>query len=96
KSVTVPYSDEFKTQFVNGFGIYSGASLPAFIKLAKKKGYRLIGVEKYGFNAFFMRNDVGHDIFPEENILNCVDLPFVKWAKEKFLPMVKDLFWEEV
>ncbi|MCW3119011.1 MAG: hypothetical protein JWM28_3093 [Chitinophagaceae bacterium] len=95
-SVTVPYSKEFRTKYVDGFGIYSGASLLAFVNISKTKGYRLIGVEKYGFNAFFMRNDIGVDIFPELNPEECLDVPFAKWAKNKFLPLVKDLEWQNV
>lgn len=97
RSVTVPYSPDFKAQFFNGFGIYSGASMPAFVSLAKKKGYRLIGVEPYGFNAFFMRNDIGNDHFPEVEPKECTDnIPFVIWAKKKLLPLVETMEWQEV
>jgi len=96
KSVTVPYSDDFKTKYENGFGIYSGASIKAFVKLAKSKNYRLIGFEKYGFNAFFMRNDIGTDIFPAIGIENYENIPFVKWGKNKYLHLIKDKEWEEV
>mgnify|MGYP001600158966 CR=1 FL=1 len=95
-AVTVPYADNFKTEFVNGFGIYSGGSINAFINLARKKDYRLIGFEKYGFNAFFMRNDVGSDAFPEANTDNYESIPFVKWAKDNFLHLVKDKPWQQV
>ncbi|MGE3277695.1 MAG: hypothetical protein AB7O67_21475 [Vicinamibacterales bacterium] len=37
---------------------YSGASLPALEKLARRKGYRLVLCEDYGINAFFLRDDV--------------------------------------
>lgn len=43
----------------------AGASLGAFVKLGRVKGYRLVGFEPYGFNAFFLRNDIGRDHFPE-------------------------------
>ncbi|SDD72750.1 hypothetical protein SAMN04488024_107213 [Pedobacter soli] len=95
-SVTVPYADNFKTEFIDGFGVYSGASLNAFIKLASHKGYRLVGVEKYGFNAFFIREDIAADIFPEYDISGYEDIPFVKWAKAKFLEQIKDKKWEQV
>ena len=95
-SVTVPYSENFKTKFVNNFGIYCGASIAAFIGLANKKGYRLIGFEKYGFNAFFMRNDVGIDCFPEINTVTYEDIPFVKWAKSEFLHLVQDMEWQKI
>jgi len=96
KSVTVPYSDDFKTQFINNFGVYSGASLKAFLKLADEKGYRLVGFEKYGFNAFFIRNDIGMELFPPYNINNYELIPFVKWAKNEFLELVDKMEWQEV
>ena len=34
-----------------------GASLAAFTYLAKRRGYRLVGCMKLGFNAFFVRED---------------------------------------
>ena len=33
RAVTVPYDPQFRAEYVQGFGIYSGASLKAFIKL---------------------------------------------------------------
>jgi hypothetical protein len=37
---------------------YSGASLAALEKLARRKGYRLVFCEQMGVNAFFVRNDL--------------------------------------
>lgn len=37
--------------------MYSGASAKAFVKLAKRKGYRLAGANKQGYNLFFVRED---------------------------------------
>ncbi len=51
--------------------MYGGASLAAFNKLAKSKGYRLIGSNSMGFNVFFMRDDVGVDLFPEVSPASC-------------------------
>ncbi len=96
RAVTVPYSPEFKTEYIDGFGVYSGASLPAFVKLARRKGYRLVGVQRLGFNAFFVEDGVGEDILPEVDIESCVDLPFVEWAQRDLLGRVKDLPWVEV
>lgn len=64
KSITIPYQPDFKFKFKTHL-FYIGASLPAYIKLAKNKGYRLIGVNRLGGNAFFIRNDIGNDILPE-------------------------------
>jgi hypothetical protein len=96
KSVTVPYKDDFRTQFVDGFGIYSGASLPAFAKLARQKGYRLVGVQNLGFNAFFIKEDICKDLLPEVSAEECLDRPFVYQAKKKYLPLVRDKKWVEV
>ena len=37
-----------------------GASLGAFNYLAEKRGYRLVGCVKAGFNAFFVKESVGN------------------------------------
>ena len=50
---------------------YHGASLPAFIKLGRKKGYRLVGTEKTGVNAFFVRSDLAETSLPEVPISKC-------------------------
>ena len=42
-----------------------GASLAAFVKLGRAKGYRLVGIQRLGFNAFFIREDIGTDLLPE-------------------------------
>lgn len=62
-SVSVPYDPNFRMDFSKG-PYYTGASLTAFCKLAQEKEYRLIGVNRLGFNAFFLRNDLGSDVFP--------------------------------
>jgi hypothetical protein len=41
---------------------YSGASLAAIEKLARRKGYRLVLCEESGINAFFLRSDVAPDV----------------------------------
>lgn len=96
RSVTVPYRPDFRAEFYNGFGIYSGASLPAFVKLAQKKGYRLVGCQRYGFNAVFLRNDVGRDMFPEVSAGECFGHPFAKWAMSELRPMVAHREWLEI
>jgi hypothetical protein len=42
-----------------------GASLSAFVKLGRSKGYRLVGVQRLGFNAFFIREDICPHLLPE-------------------------------
>ncbi len=64
RAVTVPYDAEFDRSRVTGVigKRYYGASLPAFVRLAEKKGYRLVTVEPMALNAVFLRTDVGPDI----------------------------------
>jgi hypothetical protein len=50
-----------------------GASLPAYVKLARAKGYRLVGVHTLGFNAFFVRNGIGEDVLPEKSAQECYE-----------------------
>lgn len=51
-----------------------GASLKAFEKLGKEKGYQLVGTDISGINAFFVREDLVGDLFAfpatAENLYN--------------------------
>jgi|688.fasta_scaffold179653_2 hypothetical protein len=96
RSVTVPYRQDFSSPLINGFGVYSGASLSAFVKLAKRKGYRLVGTQQLGFNAFFIKETESPDLFPEVTVESCLDRPFVRWATDNLLPLVKDKEWVDV
>ena len=53
-SKTIPYDPKFEWHG----GAYYGASLEALAALGKEKGYRLIGCDPMGVNAFFLRDDV--------------------------------------
>jgi len=53
-SITMPYDPDFEWHG----GAYYGASLKALEKLGKEKGYRLIGCDSFGVNAFFLRDDI--------------------------------------
>lgn len=55
--VTVKYEPNFD-RFKKVSALYHGASLSALTKLAESKGYRLIGCDSWGVNAFFVRSDV--------------------------------------
>ena len=55
---TVPYDPHFKWERDSHFG----ASLMAWVQLAARKGYTLVGTCSFGVDAFFVRNDLveGH------------------------------------
>lgn len=63
RAITIPYSEDFVADLTGGPPYYLGASLPAFVKLGKEKGYHLVGGERLGFNAFFVRSDI--QLLPE-------------------------------
>ena len=71
-SVAIHYRPDF--QLPHG-SVYRSASLRAFTKLAKRRGYRLVGMERYNFNAFFLRNDCAPDLIPEVSVESCMIHP---------------------
>lgn len=62
----------------------AGASLKSLEELGKKKGYRLVGTNICGINAFFVRNDLAEGKFPEpataENLYNPARLNMIQFA----------------
>lgn len=58
-SVTVPYQPNRGGDGTNFFG----ASLEALVKLGSTKGYRIVGCNISGSNAFFVRDDLCGDHF---------------------------------
>jgi hypothetical protein len=65
RAVTVPYDPNFVRSSELGAMTYYGASLAALEKLGKRKGYRLVGCNSAGNNAFFVRTDcLGGDVKP--------------------------------
>ena len=62
-SIVVPYDENYAWER----GVhpqYLGASPVAMTRLAEKLGYRLVGANRFGFNAFYVRNDLGKDVIP--------------------------------
>ena len=74
RSVTIPYAEDFVAEPAPI--PYLGASLPAFVKLLGKRNYRLVGVERLGFNAVFVRNDLAPAL-PEVTAAACMAGPIV-------------------
>lgn len=60
-SVTVPYQPNRAGDGTN----YFGASLEALVRLGREKGYRIVGCNISGSNAFFVRDDLCGDHFLE-------------------------------
>jgi len=66
------------------------------VRLSQDKGYRLIGAHRYGFNVFFLRNDIAPELFPEVSIEQVHDNPMTRQGQEQRWPRVKHLDWVEV
>ena len=81
---------------INNLAVYAGASLPAFVKLAKSKGYRLVGATAIGCNAFFMRNDIGMDYFPEVDWSTCINPHYDADERRRIQEVLARYEWVEV
>ena len=92
RAVTVPYDPDFVSKTPD----YLGASLAAMNRLARKKGYRLVGAHRFGFNAFFVKQGIAEAFSPEVEIAACVQDPFSEYARRERWPRVKDQRWQEV
>ena len=101
RSVTIPYRADYFNADPGGVrgGIgdrYFGASLPAFVKLGRRKGYRLVGCEGWGFNAFFVRNDIAPDVLPEVHAADCFAIPIQRKVRPPNILEGMDPAWEWV
>lgn len=61
-SITVPYHADFNRTRAHYSNLYFGASLPALVDLGQQKGYRFVGTNSNGCNAFFVRQDYANEI----------------------------------
>jgi hypothetical protein len=55
--LTVPYAPDFVRMQAHHSNLYYGLSIRAAHHLAGKRGYTLVGTNRMGSNAFFVRND---------------------------------------
>ena len=72
RSLTMSYQPDFRLDLTKP-PYRCGASLPAFVKLAREKGYRLVGVQSLGFNAFFVRDGLEEKLLPERSARECYE-----------------------
>ena len=96
-SITIPYEENFNWKAKEGAERdFRSVSLLAMKKLSERKGYRLIGAHKHGFNVFFLRNDIAQDIFPEVSIDHVHNNLWTKIGQQQRWPLVKDKPWIKV
>lgn len=85
--IIVPYDPEYL--YPGKHPDYHGASPIAMTKLAKHKGYRLVGSNDLGFNFIYLRNDLLTDMIPEVNVDTLLTHPSNEEAQARFIP-IKD------
>lgn len=97
RSLTIPYDPDFNSWAKEGSEQnFRSVSLLAMKKLSEKKGYRMIGAHKHGFNVFFLRNDIGQDIFPAASLAEIHDNLWTRIGQSDRWPQVEGMNWEEV
>jgi hypothetical protein len=72
RAVSIPYRADYRIDYGRR-PYYGGGSLSAFVKLGREKGYRLVGIQRLGFNALFVRSGVGEDLLPEISSRQCFE-----------------------
>src|SRR5207302_1847322 len=96
RALTIPYREAFEAEMLAYGPDYAGASLAAFVKLGREKGYRLVGCQSYGFNAFFVSEELGREVLPEVSARDCFRHPKLKFDMEARYPKVAGREWVEV
>lgn len=97
--ITIPYNPEFSLDLYEENRIqnnYVGASLRAMVKLGASKGYRLVATNSYGFNAFFVRQDLAPSLLPEITVEDGFPHAWNEYGLRERWPLVADMPWEEV
>lgn len=61
-TVSVPYTPDFQRSVAHHSNLYFGASLAALVHLGDSIGYRFVGSNSAGNDAFFVREDLAGDL----------------------------------
>jgi hypothetical protein len=61
RAITIPYDREFHRTRAHHSNLYFGASLRALHQESARKGYRFVGCNSAGNNAYFVRSDKMND-----------------------------------
>jgi len=98
KSISVSYDPEFERISKHKSGFYHGASLKAFAKLGKKKGYSLVGCDATGCNAFFVKKNLIKklDVFEAEEAYYPHKLRTKERSTENQFKKIKEMNFEKI
>ena len=89
--IIVPYEPNYC--YPGKHPAYHGAASVAMVNLAKRKGYRLVCTNHYGFNFIFVRNNEAEKRLPEISVEQALQQPCVAESAWKF-DQIKD--WHHV
>lgn len=81
-SIVVPYDKDYS--YPGKHPDYHGASPVAMEKLARKKDYRLVGANNYGFNTIYVKNGIGEDNLPSVSVESILSHPRNKEIYKRF------------
>lgn len=90
-NIVVPYDPNYV--YPGKHPVYHGASPVAMTRLAKRKGYRLVGSNEYGQNLIFVREPLGVSALPEVAVESTLQHPAAKESFKDFEP-IRD--WEYI
>ena len=91
EDLVVPYDPDYV--YPGKHPVYHGASPVAMTKLARQKGYRLVGANELGFNFIFVREELAGELLPEVRVESVLQHPSVKEGMKQFEP-IKDWPYE--
>ncbi len=82
--ISTPYNRNFDRVKAHHSYLYFGASVPALCSLATKKGYRFVGTNSSGNDAFFVREDYA-TVFVDSALRQIQALPsFFRESRDRF------------
>ncbi len=82
EDIVVPYDAEYT--YPGKHPLYHGASPVAMVKLAARKGYRLVSANELGFNFLFVRNGLATEELPEVSVDSVLIHPAVAEGHRHF------------
>lgn len=90
-NIVVPYDADYS--YPGKHPIYHGASPVAMTRLARKKGYRLVGANELGFNFIFVKKGLAEKELQEVAVESVLTHPSVNEGYKKFEPIKN---WEYI
>jgi hypothetical protein len=83
RAITIPYAADFHRFSAHYSGQFFGASLGALTHLAESRGYRLVGCNSAGNNAYFVRNDVAGPNIPARSVADAFVEPKFRDSRDR-------------